>query len=171
MKEKINKNEKMIEKMFNSNTHIKMELYKLKKEIKQINYRDVSKLIINDYIQKYEKDINKNKDLINKKQKAFYICKLLIGKEGTYFEKIIKKYYNSNAKSHISVIFDEYGKKCIVGSSYNENYVIEKVYEDYCKKIFDEDIQDKSFIESWFKIKKIISQLYQNYSSSIQYYS
>ena len=49
MKEKINKNEKMIKKMkiFNSSSHIKIELYKLKKEIKQINYRDVIKLIIN----------------------------------------------------------------------------------------------------------------------------
>ena len=167
MKEKMEKNQKenkqIIEKLFNSNSQIKMELYKLKNEIKRINYRDISKLIINKYIEKYQKQINNKKDLKNKKEKAFYICKLLERKEATYFEKIINKYYDSNANSHISAIFDEYGKKCIVGSSYNEKYVIENVYEDYCDKIFEEEIKDKTFIEKWFGLKDIVGHLYDKY--------
>lgn len=129
---------KLIEKLSNSNTQIKIELFKLKKQIKQINYRDISKIIINNYINKYETKFKQNKELKNKKEKAIYICKLLIGHEKQCYEKIVIKYYVSNINSHISTIFDEYGKKYIVGASYDENNFIEKVYEDYRSKILEE---------------------------------
>ena len=157
-----------MDKMFNSNKLIKMELDIIKKEMKSINYRDVSKIIINNYINKYQKELNANKGIKTKKEKAFYISKLLIGNEARYYAKMINKYYNSNINSHIAIIFDEYGKKCIIGSSFDENHVIQKVSEDYYMQIFEEKIQDKNIIESLFNIQEIIRQLYQNYRLNIK---
>ena len=153
------KNVKMTNKIINSNFKTKMEVLNLKKEMRKINYRDISRNIINDYLNKYHAALNLTK-LTNKKDKAIYIGKnLLKGSESTYYNQIVDKYYDSDYKSHISVIFNEYGKKCILGSKFDKNDVIEKVYVDYCDNIFDDKV-DVNNVENWFKIKTIIENLY-----------
>ena len=153
------KNVKMTNKIINSNFKTKMEVLNLKKEMRKINYRDISRNIINDYLNKYHAALNLTK-LTNKKDKAIYIGKnLLKGSESTYYNQIVDKYYDSDYKSHISVIFNEYGKKCIVGSKFDKNDVIEKVYVDYCDNIFDDKV-DVNNVENRFKIKTIIENLY-----------
>ena len=46
-------------KIINSNLEKKMEVLELKKEIRKINYRDISKIIIDDYINKFNSTLNK----------------------------------------------------------------------------------------------------------------
>ena len=46
-------------KIINSNLETKMEVLELKKEIRKINYRDISKIIIDDYINKFNSALNK----------------------------------------------------------------------------------------------------------------
>ena len=45
----------------NNNVKIQSELFALKKEMKEISYRDISKLIINNYIEKYSSKLKKEK--------------------------------------------------------------------------------------------------------------
>ena len=58
------------EKSINNYVDIKSELYKLKNEMREISYRDISKPIINNYINEYESRLSKEKNLKNKKDKA-----------------------------------------------------------------------------------------------------
>ena len=62
----------------NKTFNIEKELSELKKEMKRINYRDISKIIINNYISKNKKELP---TLNNKKEKADYILTLLHGEE------------------------------------------------------------------------------------------
>ena len=92
----------------NKNFNIQKELSELKKEMKRINYRDISKIIINNYISKNKKKLQ---PLNNKKEKADYILTLLDGKELEYFKKIVITYFDSNLRSHISYVMMDLDKK------------------------------------------------------------
>ena len=151
---------KFRENSINSHIEIKSELFKIKHDMKQINYRDISKPIINNYIKKFENKLNDKKLLKNKKEKAMYIIKLLKGQESSYYNKIVNKYYDSNFESHISKIFKEYGKKYIIGMSYDKNDIINKILNDYCNIILDEKNQENvDKIEKLFDVRNIIEEL------------
>ena len=139
-------------KMENKLLNVKNELFELKKDMKRINYRDISKIIINEYISRYKTQLPKS--LNDKKEKAYYVLKLLEEKEKECMEKIVNAYYDSNIKSHISHVINEFNKKNIVGSSFDKNYVINSISNDYCKNIIDEKNDDN--IKEFIDIKKII---------------
>lgn len=149
-------------KAANDNVKIQSELFVLKKEMKQISYRDISKLIINNYIEKYGNKLKKEKNLNNKKDKAKKISTYLAGKEFDFYKKIFEKYYDSNDKSHITNIFHLFGKKNIIGLEVNKSDIINKIFSDYCNVILEEKIDNNNntVIEDLFGIKKIISDLY-----------
>lgn len=46
-------------------------------------------------------------------------------------QKIVNTYYDSNIKSHISYVIKKYNKKNIFGSSFDKNYVINSISDDY----------------------------------------
>ena len=140
----------------------KKEISELKKEIKRINYRDISKIIINKYILKF---FNKLQSIKTKKEKANFILTLLQNPEKTYFQKIVETYFDSNIKSHISYIIKEHEKKMIIGSNYDANSVINDICKDYCEKIIEE--KDDDNIKNYIDLKKIIRELYDNYLKSI----
>ena len=144
-------------KMENKLLNVKNELFELKKDMKRINYRDISKIIINEYISRYKTQLPKS--LNDKKEKAYYVLKLLEEKEKVCMEKIVNAYYDSNIKSHISHVINEFNKKNIVGSSFDKNYVINSISNDYCKNIIDEKNDDN--IKEFIDIKKIIKDLYE----------
>ena len=85
----------------------------------------------------------------------------MTGQELTYYSKIVNKYYDSNYMSHISKIFNDFGKNYIIGLTVEKNDIINKIYDDYCKIILDEKINDKNnaLIEELFSVKKIINDL------------
>ena len=58
-------------KAANNNVKIQSKLFALKKEMKEISYRDISKLIINNYIEKYCNKLKKEKNPKNSKD---FIC-------------------------------------------------------------------------------------------------
>ena len=92
-----------------------------------------------------------------------YIIKLLKGQESSYYNKIVNKYYDSNFESHISKIFKEYGKKYIIGMSYDKNDIINKILNDYCNIILDEKNQENvDKIEKLFDVRNIIEELAKN---------
>ena len=140
----------------------KKEISELKKEMKRINYRDISKIIINKYILKF---FNKLQSIKTKKEKANFILTLLQNPEKTYFQKIVETYFDSNIKSHISYIIKEHEKKMIIGSNYDANSVINDICKDYCEKIIEE--KDDDNIKNYIDLKKIIRELYDNYLKSI----
>ena len=141
---------------------IKSEVFKLKKEMKEISYRDISRFIINNYLQKYGDKLKYENNLIKKKEKAKKIVSYLSGNESIYFNKIVDKYFDSNYKSHISKIFHDFGKKPIIGLETKKADIIEKVFSDYCKVILEEKNNNNNYgaIEGYFGIKKIINDLY-----------
>ena len=154
--------QKFKEREINEHTKIKTELYKLKKEMRRINYRDISKFVINNYIEKYSNKLKGEKHLKNKKDKAIKIGAYLNGIESTYYNKIIKKYYDSNYNSHISKIFSEFGKNSIIGLDFDKNDIIDKIFFDYCKTILEEKVDNinNTLVEKLFGIKEIINYLY-----------
>jgi len=85
IKKKINETESKLKESENKLLYkIKIqnkEINKLKSELKVIKFRDISKIIINDYIDKYS---NKLKRDINKKTKVYSIAELLQGKEKNF---------------------------------------------------------------------------------------
>lgn len=136
-----------------------IKIDELKGEIKLIKLRDISKIIINKYINKYEKEVSK---YINKKDKVFQICKLLIGKEKIYFNKIVEKYYHSNNESHFTGLLDEY----------NNNYfdknsdITQNIIKDYLLRVFgieqNEDYKNvKDYLVKLFDLKSVVRFLYK----------
>lgn len=152
--------EKVKKKIINLNLETKKEISKLKHQMKLINYRDISKNIINNYLNKYNNRIPKDIQNQKKKEKANYISKYLKGDERNYYQKIIDKYYDANYKSHISVVFNEYEKNMIVGSKFEKTSIVDKVFEDYCLNIFDTH-EKANEIDNLFKIKEIVGNLYK----------
>ena len=152
---------KFKEKAMCGHIEMKTEIYKLKNQMKQISYRDISKPIINNYIKRYENNMKNLENLCTGKDKAEYIKNYLIGPELNYYNKIITKYYDSNHKSHISTIFKDFGKNYIIGLTGDKKDIIDKIFSDYCKIILEEKIDNdnNSLIEKWFGIKKIIEDL------------
>lgn len=155
---------KFKDKSINTHIEIKSELFKLKKEMKAISYRDISKPIINNYIDKYQNKLIKEKNLKNKKDKALFITKYLTGQESAYYSKIINKYYDSNEMSHISKIFNDFGKNYIIGLTLEKNDIIDKIFNDYCNIILDEKVTNNNnmLIDKLFGVKKIIKELAEN---------
>ena len=150
------------EKSLNSQLQMKIDLFKLKNEMRQISYRDISKPIINNYIEKYESQLKKEDNLKNKKDKAQKIVKYLNGEELNYYGKLVEKYYASNENSHMSKIFKMFGKNYIVGLEQNKIVIVDKIFTDYCRIIFevDKDPNATSNIDKLFGVKKIVGQLY-----------
>ena len=146
-------------KMENKLLNMKNELFELKKDMKKINYRDISKIIINEYISRFKSQLPNT--LNYKEEKAYYVLTLLEGKEKECMQKIVNTYYDSNIKSHISHVINKYNKKNIVGSSFDKNYVINSISNDYCQKIIDEKNDDN--IKAFIDIKKIIKDLYEKF--------
>ena len=134
--------------------NIQDELSELKKEMKIINFKDISKIIINNYITKYKTELT---SLYNKKEKAYHLLSFLKGKEKDYLKKILDTYYNSTIKSHIFYANEELNKRNIIGSPYGTYSVINIISDDYCKKIFNEN--DDSEVNKFIDIKKIIKDL------------
>ena len=156
-----------------SQVEIKTELFKLKKEIKQISYRDISKLIINNYINKYKNRLEQEKNLKTKKDKAMAIIKYLVEPELTYYNKIVNKYYDSNYLSHISKIFKDFGMNYIIGLKIEKNEIIDKIFIDYCKIILEEKINfnnNNTLIEELFGLKKIIKDLAEKQMLNYYYF-
>lgn len=151
---------KFKEKTISDHIEFKSELYKLKNDMKTICYRDISKPIINKYIIKYKNKLNNETNLKNKKDRATKIIEYLKGEELTYYNRIVTKYYEANNYSHISKIFKDFGKKYIVGLSYDPNDIVDKVFNDYCKIILEENSVNKNTsIEQMFGLKQIIWDL------------
>ena len=164
-KENINIKEQLTEfkeKSLNSQLKMKIDLFKLKNEMRQISYRDISKPIINNYIEKYESQLEKEDNLKNKKDKAQKIVKYLKGDELNYYDKLIGKYYAFNENSHISKIFKMFGNNYIVGLEQKKNVIVDKIFSDYCRIIFEVDKEPNatSNIDKLFGVKKIVGQLY-----------
>ena len=141
---------------------LNQENSELKSQIKKIEFRDISKIIINNYISKYE---NKLSHSNNKKDKVYKISKFLKGKEQVYFIKLIDDYYHSNELSHITGLLEDYKKKYIVGLS-NIN-LKQKIISDYILNIFgvekDENYNNKkSYIMEVFELNEIISLVFKN---------
>ena len=141
--------------------NIQTELSELKKEMKKINFRDISKIIINNYITKYKTKLT---SLYNKKEKAYHLLLFLKGKEKDYLKKILDTYYNSNIRSHISYVIEELNKKNIIGSPYDINYVANIIINDYCNKILNE--KDDSNVKNYIDIKKIVNDLCEKYDNN-----
>jgi len=164
--ESYKKSQESYSKLMNIVQKNKKDLDELKKEMKRISYRDISKLIINKYISKYENKLPLN---ANKKKKAELILSYIVEKdEKNYFKKISETYFDSNIKSHISYILKESEKKMIIGSNYNTNSLINEIFKDYCEKIIEEKNENK--INVYIDIKAIIRQLYENYLNSFYKY-
>ena len=99
------------EKVITSNLKKEKEINNIKQSMKRIEYRDISKNIINNYLLKFEKSLDRKS---NKKDKVYKICSLLKGNEKKYFNELVNKYYESNDLSHITQIFKELEEKTIV---------------------------------------------------------
>lgn len=150
-------NNKIMNEMVSSRLKANQIISDLKRELRNINYRDISKVIINTYLDKY---YDKLVHLLNKKDKVYHILKLLNGNEYYYYKKIIDKYYESNTKSHISIVFHQIEEECFMDLKSNNSHVIQKKNDEYCSNILEEKTQIEN-VEKLFKIKKIINKLYQ----------
>ena len=138
------------------------ELSKVKDDLSRIKLRDISKIIINKYINK-----NKNKlilleyvNFMTKKDKSYEILKILKGKEQYYFRQLIDKYFESNDKSHISGLFGNYNN--VKGKN-----IVQDVKRLYISKIFDLNnvsnlFDEKIYISNLFGLDNIIWKLYNN---------
>ena len=122
---------------------LKKEIFELKSEMKTIKFRDISKMIINNYISKY---LNLIKEINNKKDKAYKIADFLNGNEKLYYMTLINKYYESNKSSHITGYIEEYKKKDIIGLSKDDD-ITRKLINEYISTIFqiknDENFSEK----------------------------
>jgi len=147
-------------KFTNNIKKLNKEVVELKSELKKIKFRDISKVIINNYISKYSDQIAQFK---NKKEKAYNISNSLKGKEKFYYDKIIDKYYKSNRASHITGYIEEFQKNNIIGFSKNDD-IIKKLINDYIYTIFGIDNNEnykekKKFISNLFNLPPIVSYL------------
>ena len=156
--------DKKTQKLMNSIVKMKSQLCSMKNEMRQISYRDISKLIINNYIDKYEKKLGKEMNIKKRKDKANKIIEYIKGNESTYYKRLVNKYYDSNHVSHISKVFEDLGLKYIIGLTYNKNELIDKILADYCKIFLEENNDNKTLneIDNLFGVKKIISELLIN---------
>ena len=157
----IQEGDKKTQKLMNSIVKMKSQLCSMKNEMRQISYRDISKLIINNYIDKYEKKLGKEMDIKKRKDKATKIIEYIKGNESTYYKRLVNKYYDSNHVSHISKFFEDLGLNYIIGLTYNKNELIDKVLADYCKIFLEENNDNKTLneIDNLFGVKKIISEI------------
>ena len=160
----IQEGDKKTQKLMNSIVKMKSQLCSMKNEMRQISYRDISKLIINNYIDKYEKKLGKEMNIKKRKDKANKIIEYIKGNESTYYKRLVNKYYDSNHVSHISKVFEDLGLKYIIGLTYNKNELIDKILADYCKIFLEENNDNKTLneIDNLFGVKKIISELLIN---------
>ena len=160
----IQENDKKTQKLMNSIVKMKSQLCSMKNEMRQISYRDISKLIINNYIDKYEKKLGKEMNIKKRKDKANKIIEYIKGNESTYYKRLVNKYYDSNHVSHISKVFEDLGLNYIIGLTYNKNELIDKILADYCKIFLEENNDNKTLneIDNLFGVKKIISELLIN---------
>ena len=160
----IQEGDKKTQKLMNSIVKMKSQLCSMKNEMRQISYRDISKLIINNYIDKYEKKLGKEMDIKKRKDKANKIIEYIKGNESTYYKRLVNKYYDSNHVSHISKVFEDLGLNYIIGLTYNKNELINKILADYCKIFLEENNDNKTLneIDNLFGVKKIISELLIN---------
>ena len=160
----IQEGDKKTQKLMNSIVKMKSQLCSMKNEMRQISYRDISKLIINNYIDKYEKKLGKEMNIKKRKDKANKIIEYIKGNESTYYKRLVNKYYDSNHVSHISKVFEDLGLKYIIGLTYNKNELIDKILADYCKIFLEENNDNKTLneIDNLFCVKKIISELLIN---------
>ena len=160
----IQEGDKKTQKLMNSIVKMKSQLCSMKNEMRQISYRDISKLIINNYIDKYEKKLGKEMDIKKRKDKANKIIEYIKGNESTYYKRLVNKYYDSNHVSHISKVFEDLGLNYIIGLTYNKNELIDKILADYCKIFLEENNDNKTLneIDNLFGVKKIISELLIN---------
>ena len=156
--------DKKTQKLMNSIVKMKSQLCSMKNEMRQISYRDISKLIINNYIEKYEKKLGKEMNIKKRKDKANKIIEYIKGNESTYYKRLVNKYYDSNHVSHISKVFEDLGLNYIIGLTYNKNELIDKILADYCKIFLEENNDNKTLneIDNLFGVKKIISELLIN---------
>ena len=137
-------NSKFLEKIQNLND----EIGKLNVTIKKIKFRDISKIIINQYIEKFSHNI---KISLNKKDKAYYVIeKILKDKEKIYFKKICDKYYNSNEESHFSGLLKNYMKN---DEKISYNKITEKIIKDYLLHILEISKNENYRTEMNFIIK------------------
>ena len=146
-------NSMMINKIKNQNE----EIVELKKEMKLIKFRDINKVIINNYISKYSKEVS---SIYNKKDKAYSISKLLKGKEKFYFDKVIDKYYHSNEVSHFTGLIAEYKK------NNDEENIAQEIIKDYLVNMFGIEQNEnykktKEYLVNLFGLNYIISDLYK----------
>ena len=157
----IQEGDKKTQKLMNSIVKMKSQLCSMKNEMRQISYRDISKLIINNYIDKYEKKLGKEMDIKKRKDKATKIIEYIKGNESTYYKRLVNKYYDSNHVSHISKVFEDLGLNYIIGLTYNKSELIDKVLADYCKIFLEENNDNKTLneIDNLFGVKKIISEI------------
>ena len=157
----IQEGDKKTQKLMNSIVKMKSQLCSMKNEMRQISYRDISKLIINNYIDKYEKKLGKEMNIKKRKDKANKIIEYIKGNESTYYKRLVSKYYDSNHVSHISKVFEDFGLNYIIGLTYNKNELIDKVLADYCKIFLEENNDNKTLneIDNLFGVKKIISEI------------
>ena len=142
---------------------LKKEIFELKSEMKTIKFRDISKMIINNYISKY---LNLIKEINNKKDKAYKIADFLNGNEKLYYMTLINKYYESNKSSHITGYIEEYKKKDIIGLSKDDD-ITRKLINEYISTIFqiknDENFSEKKkFISDLFNLPPIVTYLCKN---------
>ena len=151
-------------KVITSNLKKEKEINKIKQSMKRIEYRDISKNIINNYLLKFEKSLDKKS---NKKDNVFKICSLLKGDEKKFFSELVNKYYESNDLSHMTQIFKELEEKAIVDE---KDDIINNIINDYICNIFNNNKNvsvsndEKKFIEEKFKIYNIIFNLYKKYN-------
>ena len=148
-------------KMMKKLQNIQNEISELKKEMKRINSRDISKIIINDYITKYKIKLSSSYD---KKEKVYHILSLLNGKEKDYVKKILDTYYDSNIRSHIIYAIEELNKRNIIGSPYDINYVVNIIIKDYCNNVLNE--KDDSDVKNYIDIKKVVNHLCEEYANN-----
>ena len=148
-----------------SNLKKEMEFKAMAKTLKMIEFRDISKIIINNYVEKHGQNMNKE---LKKKEKVLAICDKLKGRKKNYFSQLVKNYYNSNHMSHISEIFKNLEAKHIIGIGKNDD-VISETTSEYINSMFKIEKEknfknEKQYISELFDIYKIVIYLYENYN-------
>ena len=148
-----------------SNLKKEMEFKAMAKTLKMIEFRDISKIIINNYVEKHGQNMNKE---LKKKEKVLAICDKLKGREKNYFSQLVKNHYNSNHMSHISEIFKNLEAKHIIGIGKNDD-VISETTSEYINSMFKIEKEknfknEKQYISELFDIYKIVIYLYENYN-------
>ena len=139
------------------------EIEELKSEMKSIKFRDVSKLIINKYVNKYSKVLPQSYN--NKKDQVYGIAELLKGKEKLYFQQLIDKYYHSNDESHFTGLLAEY--KNIETNGPSNNTITQNMIKNYIIHIFGIEEKEtykkkKEYLVKLFGLESVISYLFIN---------